>query len=100
MTKKENEDLIRRPKKRHLDLAKQLNIIPAEAMDLEEHHPATLKGIEALIDAAAQIQAGKIPPGVIVTYPKCRRCLGRGHLLVGTMEDRQTCPKCEGTKRG
>ena len=67
MTKKENEDLIRRPKKRHLDLAKQLNITPAEAMDLEEHHPNTLKGLEALLDAAAQIQAGKIPPGVIVT---------------------------------
>lgn len=73
MSKSENEALIRRPKKRHLDLAKELNLTPADIMSLEEHHPASLAAMERLIDTANRINGGEIPPGVIVTRPRRKR---------------------------
>lgn len=31
--------------------------------------------------------------------PQCRRCRGTGYLIVGTMQDRHTCLKCDGSGR-
>lgn len=69
LSRVENQAKIRRPKKADLVLAKFLAITPAEVLSLSADRR---KGYENLMAVSLELEAGRVPPNVIVCSP--RRC--------------------------
>lgn len=70
LTKQENESLIRRPQKCHLDLAKYCCITPAEVMSFSDEQ---FTNLTRMMEIGKQIEAGQRPPGVFYDGPRIRK---------------------------
>lgn len=67
LTKDQNRDRIRRPTARVLELARFCGMSAAEILHLP---PDRIEALARLMDVAKQIEAGRVPPGVMVDYQR------------------------------
>lgn len=70
LTKADNEARIRRPKKADLELARYCDMTAAEVMRVPEERRAALF---RLMEVAKQIEAGCVPPGVLIDRERRKR---------------------------